>query len=129
MELYKAKGVNPMGGCLPMLLQMPVFVALFNALRNAWALHGSPWILWVHDLSAHDPFYILPLLMGGVMFVQTRMNPAAVADPTSAAMMKWQPVLFTFMFLNFPAGLVLYWTTNSMLSALQQILLRKHLAA
>lgn len=129
MEIYKSKGVNPMGGCLPMLAQMPVFVALFNALRNSWELHGAPWILWVHDLSAHDPFYILPLLMGGVMFVQNRMNPAATADPTQAAMMNWMPIIFTFMFLKFPAGLVLYWLTNSLLSTLQQIALRKQLAA
>ena len=129
MELYRSKGVNPMGGCLPMVAQMPIFVALFNALRNAWELHGQPWIFWVHDLSAHDPYYILPVIMMGVMYVQNQLNPAATADPTQANMMKFMPLIFGFMFANFPAGLVLYWLTNSLLSTVQQLALRKQLAA
>lgn len=127
MELYKAKGVNPMGGCLPMIAQMPIFVALFDALRGAWELHGAPWMFWIHDLSAHDPYYILPVIMGGVMYLQNTLNPAASMDPTQANMMKFMPLIFVFMFANFPAGLVLYWLTNSILSTLQQLALRKQL--
>ncbi|MBI3549924.1 MAG: membrane protein insertase YidC [Elusimicrobia bacterium] len=128
MELYKSKGVNPMGGCLPMLVQMPVFVALYNTLRGAWELHGAPWMFWVKDLSAHDPFYILPVTMGGIMFFQNKMNPAMTSDPTQAKMMLWMPVIFTFMFLKFPAGLVLYWLTNSLMGVVQQLALRKKLS-
>jgi len=124
MELYKTKGANPMGGCLPMLIQIPVFVALFNALRNSWELHGSPWIGWVKDLSSQDPYYILPLLMGAVMFFQNKLNAVPTADPIQAKMMTWMPVVFTFMFLNFPAGLVLYWLTSSLLSVSQQLALK-----
>ena len=85
MELYKKHGANPLGGCLPVLAQMPVFVALFNALRNSWELHGAPWMFWVKDLSAHDPFYVLPLLMGGIMFLQQHLNPQG-GDPSQAKM-------------------------------------------
>lgn len=128
MALYKSKGANPLGGCLPMLAQMPVFVALFNALRNAWELHGAPWMLWVRDLSSQDPLFILPVLMGGVMFLQNRLNPAVSSDPAQAKIMNWMPVVFTFMFLKFPSGLVLYWLTNSLLSFSQQMLLRRRFA-
>ena len=127
MELYKKSGTNPLGGCLPLLIQMPVFIALFNALRNAWEIHGAPWIFWVRDLSAKDPFYVLPVLMGGVMFLQNRMNPAATADPTQKTMMTWMPIIFTFMFLSSPSGLVLYWLTSSILSAAIQMALRSRL--
>lgn len=127
MELYKKHGANPLGGCLPVLVQMPVFVALFNALRNSWELHGAPWMFWVKDLSAHDPFYVLPVLMGGVMFIQSRMNPVQSADPVQGKMFQYMPVIFTFMFLNFPAGLVLYWLTNSALGLLTQTLLKDKL--
>ncbi|MFA6028762.1 MAG: membrane protein insertase YidC [Elusimicrobiota bacterium] len=126
MELYRKHGANPLGGCLPILLQMPVFVALFNALRNAWELHGAPWIFWIHDLSAHDPYYALPLVMGGVMFLQSRLNPVQTGDPVQSKMFQYMPVIFTFMFLKFPAGLVLYWLTNSTLGLIQQYSLRKH---
>ena len=125
MELYKKGGANPLGGCLPMLLQLPVFYALYNALRNAWELHGAGWIFWIKDLSAKDPYYILPVVMGGLMFAQNRLNPAP-ADPTQAQMMNFMPVIFTFMFLNFPAGLVLYWLTNSLMNAVFQLSLRDH---
>ena len=127
MELYKKSGTNPLGGCLPLMIQMPVFIALFNALRNAWEIHGAPWIFWVRDLSARDPFYVLPVLMGGVMFLQNRMNPAATADPTQKTMMTWMPIIFTFMFLKSPSGLVLYWLTSSILSAAIQMALRSRL--
>ena len=127
MELYKKHGANPLGGCLPMLIQMPVFIALFNALRNAWELHGAAWIFWIKDLSAKDPYYVLPLLMGGLMFAQNRMSPAVGVDPAQQKMMTFMPVIFTVMFLNFPSGLVLYWMTNSLVSTLQQIVLRDRL--
>ncbi len=129
MELYKKSGANPLGGCLPMLMQMPIFIALFNALRNAWELHGAPWAFWIHDLSSKDPYYVLPIVMGALMVAQNKMNPAAGADPTQAKMMTWMPVIFTFMFLKFPAGLVLYWLTNSVCSTVQQLALKKRLEA
>lgn len=127
MELYKKNGANPLGGCLPMLLQLPVFYALYNALRNAWELHGAAWVFWIKDLSAKDPFYVLPVIMGGLMFFQNKFNPPS-ADPSQAQMMTWMPVIFTVMFLNFPSGLVLYWLTNSLISAVQQTALKKYLA-
>jgi YidC/Oxa1 family membrane protein insertase len=126
MELYKKSGANPLGGCLPLMLQMPVFIALFNALRNSWELHGAPWMFWVHDLSAKDPYRVLPIVMGGIMWVQNRLNPATSSDPTQKAMMNWMPVIFTVMFMNTPAGLVLYWLTSSMISASLQMGLRRH---
>ncbi|MFA5139986.1 MAG: membrane protein insertase YidC [Elusimicrobiota bacterium] len=127
MELYKKHGANPLGGCLPMLVQLPVFVALFNMLRNAWELHGAPWMFWVKDLSAHDPFYVLPIVMGGIMFFQNKLNPPAATDPAQAKVFTYMPLIFTFMFLNFPSGLVLYWLTNSILSVAQQLALKDRL--
>jgi len=126
MELYKKSGANPLGGCLPLVLQMPVFIALFNALRGSWELHGAPWMFWVHDLSAKDPYRILPIVMGAIMWLQNRLNPATASDPTQKAMMNWMPVIFTVMFMNTPAGLVLYWLTSSMISASLQMGLRRH---
>jgi YidC/Oxa1 family membrane protein insertase len=128
MELYKQKGANPLGGCLPMVLQMPIFIALFNALRNSWELHGAAWIFWIHDLSAKDPYYVLPLVMGGLMFLQSKLNPPA-GDPAQQKVMMFMPVMFTFMFMNFPSGLVLYWLTNSLVSTTVQITLKKQLEA
>lgn len=127
MALYKRHGTNPLGGCLPMLLQIPVFFALFNALRNSWALHGAPFYFWIKDLSSKDPFYVLPLIMGGVMFLQQHMNPQT-SDPAQAAMMKWMPVVMTFMFLTFPSGLVLYWLINSLWGFAQSMYLQKQAA-
>jgi YidC/Oxa1 family membrane protein insertase len=129
MELYKKHGANPLGGCLPMLVQLPVFVALFNMLRNAWELHGAPWMFWVKDLSAHDPYYVLPLVMGGIMFFQNKLNPPASTDPAQAKVFTYMPLIFTFMFLNFPSGLVLYWLTNSVLSVAQQLALKERFNA
>jgi len=128
MALYKTKGANPLGGCLPMVLQMPIFIALFNALRNSWELHGAPWILWIHDLSAKDPYYVLPIVMGGLMFLQSKMNPPA-GDPAQQKIMMFMPLIFTFMFMNFPAGLVLYWLTNSLVSTVVQVALKEQLEA
>ena len=124
MDLYKRHGTNPLGGCLPMLLQIPVFFALFTALRESWALHGAPFVFWIKDLSAKDPFYVLPLVMGGIMFLQQHLSPQT-SDPSQAAMMKWMPVIFTFMFLTFPSGLVLYWLINSTWGFAQTMYLQK----
>ncbi|MBI5882516.1 MAG: membrane protein insertase YidC [Elusimicrobia bacterium] len=126
LELYKRTGANPLGGCLPLLVQMPVFIALYNTLRNAWELHGAVWIFWVRDLSAKDPYYILPVVMGGLMFVQNKFSPSAPTDPMQAKMMTWMPVIFTFMFLKFPSGLVLYWLTNSVITVVEQVALKGH---
>ncbi len=127
MNLYKNSKTNPFGGCLPMLLQMPIFLALFNALRNAQELRGAPFIGWIHDLSAPDvlfqvgsfPLHALPLIMGGAMFVQQRMS-GAVSDPTQRQMMTLMPVMFTVMFYGFPSGLVLYWLTNNLMTMASQ---------
>jgi len=127
MGLYKRHGTNPLGGCLPMLLQIPVFFSLFTALRNSWNLNGAHFIFWIKDLSAKDPYYVLPLIMGGVMFLQQHMNPQT-SDPSQAAMMKWMPVIFTFMFLSFPSGLVLYWLINSTWGFAQSMYLQKKMA-
>lgn len=126
MALYKTAGANPLGGCLPMLMQMPIFYGLFNALRGSWELHGAGWIFWIHDLSSKDPYYVLPIVMGGLMWAQAKMNPPA-GDPTQQQMMQFMPLIFTFMFLKFPAGLVLYWLTNSLVSTVLQLALRDRL--
>ncbi|MCX5785302.1 MAG: membrane protein insertase YidC [Elusimicrobia bacterium] len=127
MDLYKRHGTNPLSGCLPMILQIPVFFALFTALRNSWNLHGAPFIFWIKDLSAKDPYYVLPLVMGAVMFLQQHLNPQT-GDPAQAKMMKWMPVIFTFMFLSFPSGLVMYWLINSLWGFAQSMYLQKKMA-
>jgi YidC/Oxa1 family membrane protein insertase len=119
MELYKKEKVNPLGGCLPILVQIPVFIALYWVLLGTVEMRGAPWLGWITDLSAKDPFYIMPLIMGVTMFVQTKLNPTP-PDPIQAKVMLWMPVVFTGMFLFFPAGLVLYWTVNNVLSIAQQ---------
>jgi len=119
MELYKKEKVNPLGGCLPILVQIPVFIALYWVLLGAVEMRGAPWLGWIDDLSAMDPYFILPLLMGVSMFVQTKLNPMP-PDPIQAKIMTWMPVVFTFLFLWFPSGLVLYWIVNNVLSIAQQ---------
>lgn len=119
MELYKTEKVNPLGGCLPILVQIPVFIALYWMLLESVELRQAPFIFWIHDLSTKDPYYILPILMGVTMFVQQRLNPPP-ADPTQAKVMQFLPIFFTALFLNFPSGLVLYWVVNNTLSILQQ---------
>ncbi len=124
MELYKKHKVNPMGGCLPMLLQIPVFFALYKVLLVSIELRGAPFALWIHDLSGKDPYYVLPLVMGVSMLVQQKMTPAT-GDATQRKVMMLMPVIFTFMFLNFASGLVLYWLVNNLLSISQQLYVMK----
>ncbi|MDQ7988818.1 MAG: membrane protein insertase YidC [Candidatus Dactylopiibacterium sp.] len=119
MELYKTEKVNPMGGCLPILVQMPVFIALYWVLLGVVEMRQAPWMFWITDLSVKDPFFILPIVMGLTMLVQTKLNPTP-PDPVQAKVMMLMPILFTFMFLWFPAGLVLYWVLNNCLSIAQQ---------
>ncbi|MDA8388563.1 MAG: membrane protein insertase YidC [Nitrospiraceae bacterium] len=120
MELYKKHKVNPMGGCLPMLVQIPVFFALYEVLLRAIALRGAPFVLWIMDLSTKDPYYVLPILMGISMFVQQKMTPTAPGNPAQQKLMMFMPVIFTVMFVNFASGLVLYWMVNNLLSIAQQ---------
>lgn len=119
MELYKKEKINPFGGCLPMVVQIPVFIALYWVLLESVELRHAPFILWIHDLSTKDPFYILPLLMGITMFIQQKLNPAP-PDPVQAKVMMALPFIFTLFFAFFPAGLVLYWFVNNLLSIAQQ---------
>ncbi|MGZ3592032.1 MAG: membrane protein insertase YidC, partial [Thermodesulfobacteriota bacterium] len=124
MLLYKRRKINPMSGCLPMLIQIPVFIALYNALQNGIEMRHAPFFLWIVDLSAKDPIYITPIIMGATMFIQQKMTPSA-ADPAQAKMFLLMPVMFTFLFLNFPSGLVLYWLVNNVLSIAHQYYLNK----
>jgi len=119
MELYRKEKINPLGGCLPILVQIPVFIALYWVLLESVQLRQAPFIFWIHDLSIKDPFYILPILMGLSMFVQQKLNPPP-PDPTQAKVMMLLPVFMTVVFINFPAGLVLYWIVNNVLSIAQQ---------
>ncbi|UAW98410.1 membrane protein insertase YidC [Halopseudomonas nanhaiensis] len=119
MELYKKEKINPLGGCLPILVQMPVFIALYWTLMESVEMRQAEWIGWITDLSLKDPYFILPILMGVTMFIQQQLNPAP-PDPMQAKVMKMLPIVFTFFFLWFPAGLVLYWVVNNILSIAQQ---------
>jgi YidC/Oxa1 family membrane protein insertase len=125
MALYKKYNVNPLGGCLPILLQIPVFIALYSVLQDSIELRHANFIsFWINDLAAPDPTYVSPLLMGASMFYQQKMTPST-ADPAQAKMMLMMPIVFTFMFLNFPSGLVLYWLVNNVLSIIQQFYINK----
>jgi YidC/Oxa1 family membrane protein insertase len=119
MELYKTQGVNPLGGCLPIVVQIPVFIALYWVLLASVELRHAPFMLWIQDLSAPDPWFILPVLMGATMIIQTRLNPEP-PDPIQAKVMKIMPIAFSIFFFFFPAGLVLYWLVNNVLSIAQQ---------
>ncbi|MCS3510595.1 MULTISPECIES: membrane protein insertase YidC [Pseudomonas] len=119
MELYKKEKINPLGGCLPILVQMPVFLSLYWVLLESVEMRQAPFMLWITDLSIKDPFFILPIIMGATMFIQQRLNPTP-PDPMQAKVMKMMPIIFTFFFLWFPAGLVLYWVVNNVLSISQQ---------
>ncbi|MDH5708017.1 MAG: membrane protein insertase YidC [Hylemonella sp.] len=122
MRIYREEKVNPMGGCLPIMIQIPVFIALYWVLLSSVEMRNAPWIMWIQDLSANDPYYILPLLMTATTMLQTALNPAP-PDPMQAKMMWLMPLMFSVMFFFFPAGLVLYWLTNNILSIAQQWLI------
>lgn len=119
MELYRKEKVNPLGGCLPILVQIPVFIALYYVLIESVQLRQAPFMFWIHDLSAKDPYFILPILMGISMWIQQKLNPQP-PDPMQAKVMQLMPIMFTLFFFTFPSGLVLYWLTNNVLSILQQ---------
>lgn len=127
MGLYKKEKVNPAGGCFPMLLQMPVFLSLYWVLLESVEIRHAPWIMWIQDLSAKDPYFILPLVMGGSMLLMQKMQPMPT-DPMQARVMQIMPIAFTFFFMIFPAGLVLYWTVNNLLSMAQQWVVSQQLA-
>ena len=119
MALYKKEKINPLGGCLPILIQIPVFIALYYVLLESVELRQAPFILWIHDLASADPYYILPILMGASMLLQQKLSPPP-ADPMHAKMMMIMPVIFTVLFISAPAGLVLYWVVNNILTMAQQ---------
>jgi YidC/Oxa1 family membrane protein insertase len=125
MKLYQKEKLNPLGGCLPMLVQMPVFIALYWVLMESVELRQSPFMFWIADLSIKDPFFVLPLLMGASMFLQMRMQQQPTMDPMQAKIMQFMPVMFTFMFLWFPAGLTLYWFVNNVITITQQFIVNK----
>lgn len=117
--IYKSAGVNPLGGCLPMFIQLPVLIAFYNLLANAIELRGAPWLAWIHDLSAADPYYVLPIVMGAAQFAQQALAPP-IGDPVQRKVFMVLPVVFTVMFASAPSGLVLYWLVNNLLSLAQQ---------
>ena len=119
MALYKREKINPLGGCLPIAVQIPVFIALYWALLGAVEIRDAPWILWITDLSAADPYYVMPVIMVVTMLIQTKLNPTP-PDPIQAKVMMMMPFIFGAMFFFFPAGLVLYWIVNNILSIAQQ---------
>jgi len=120
MQMYKKHGANPMGGCLPLILQIPVFFALYRVLLNAVELQGAPWILWIEDLAMMDPYFVLPVLMGASMWFQQKITPSNFTDPLQEKIFKWFPVLMTVFFIYFPSGLVLYWLVNNIFTISQQ---------
>jgi YidC/Oxa1 family membrane protein insertase len=124
MLLYKRRKINPMSGCLPMLIQIPVFIALYNVLQSTFEMRHAPFFLWIRDLAAKDPIYLAPLVMGASMVIQQKMTPTA-ADPAQAKMFMLMPIMFTFLFLSFPSGLVLYWLVNNVLSIAHQYYMTK----
>jgi YidC/Oxa1 family membrane protein insertase len=125
MELYRQKGVNPASGCVPMLLTFPVLLAFYSLLSEAIELRGAPFIWWIHDLAAADPYYVTPILMGASQVLQQKMMPMTGADPVQQKMMLFMPIIFTFLFLTSPAGLALYWFASNVLVILQQVLTNK----
>ena len=126
MDLYRREKVNPLGGCLPILIQMPVFIALYWVLLESVELRHAPWALWIKDLSVMDPYFVLPLIMGASMYFQQSLNPPP-PDPMQAKIFKFMPIMFTVFFLFFPAGLVLYWVVNNLLSIAQQYVITKQI--
>jgi YidC/Oxa1 family membrane protein insertase len=128
MKMYKTEKVNPMGGCLPILIQMPVFISLYWVLMESVELRHAPFMMWITDLSVKDPYFVFPIIMGATMMIQQRLNPTP-PDPMQAKIMQWMPIAFTFMFLWFPVGLVVYWVTNNTLSIIQQYLITRKIEA
>ena len=124
MEIYRKEKINPLGGCLPILIQIPVFMGLYWVLLESVELRQAPWLLWYKDLSIMDPYFVLPLVMGASMFLQQKLNPPP-ADPMQQKIFQFMPIIFTVMFLWFPAGLVLYWVVNNALSIAQQWFINK----
>ena len=127
MRLFKEQKINPLGGCLPFAFQLPIFFALFAVLGNAIELRGAPFMLWITDLSAKDPIYLLPVLVGVTMFVQQMLTPTT-GDPTQAKMMKWMSLVFVLMFVNAPSGLNLYWLVQNVIQIGQQVYTQKIMA-
>jgi len=123
MELYKKHGANPMGGCLPMILQIPIFFAIYRVLLNAVELQGADWMLWITDLSQKDPFFVLPILMGVSMWYQQKITPNTMTDPMQQKIFQWLPAVMTIFFVTFPAGLVLYWLVNNIFTIAQQFVI------
>ena len=128
MELYKTEKINPMGGCLPIMVQIPVFIALYWALLESVDLRQAPFFFWIHDLSVMDPYFVLPVIMGASMLIQQKLNPAP-PDPIQAKVMMALPIVFTVFFAFFPSGLVLYWVVNNILSITQQWIITKRIEA
>lgn len=126
MSLYKKEKVNPAGGCFPILLQMPVFISLYWVLMESVEIRHAPWIFWIQDLSAKDPYFVLPIIMGASMLFMQKLQPAPT-DPMQAKIMQIMPIAFTFLFMGFPSGLVLYWTVNNLLSMAQQWFVNRQL--
>ena len=127
MGLYRQEGVNPAGGCLPLLVQLPIFLAFYNMLSTAVELWRSPWALWIHDLTAPDPYFILPIMNLIVMFVTQKLTPMPGMDPMQKKVMQFMPLMFGVLMAFFPSGLVLYWVTNGLLGiAQQQVINRRH---
>jgi YidC/Oxa1 family membrane protein insertase len=120
MEMYKQEKINPLGGCLPILVQIPVFIALYWVLLSAVELRHAPWILWIHDLSAPDPWYVLPVLYAASAYLQVKLSPTPISDPVQARVMQIMPIAFSVMFVFFPSGLVLYWLVNNCIQIFQQ---------
>lgn len=127
MQLYKEEKVNPLGGCFPLLVQMPIFIALYWTLMGSVELRHSPFIFWLTDLSVRDPFYVLPILMGATMWYIQRMSPTTVTDPMQQKIMQFMPLVFTFMFLWFPSGLTLYWVVSNLVTITQQTIIFRQL--
>jgi len=127
MELYKQEKVNPLGGCFPILIQMPIFIALYWTLMESVELRHAPFALWLTDLSVKDPYYVLPLLMGATMWWIQKMSPTTVTDPMQQKVMQFMPIIFTFMFLWFPSGLTLYWLVSNIVTIIQQTMIYRQL--
>lgn len=127
MRLYKTEKVNPLGGCFPLLIQMPIFIALYWTLMESTELRHAPFIGWIADLSVHDPYFVTPILYGITMYYIQKMSPTPITDPMQRKVMMAMPFVFTFMFCTFPAGLTLYWLISNCFTIFQQIIIYKSL--